>query len=160
MCSTEFITELDCLELSKIKNPTLSLEQREYIVKQRKERYIKLLLDNFSVISDSDINKFKISLESELFTFQEIMTELSPRVVVPTTIESLFIKKDENYEMTYLKLISGKKNEDSVREYIDNILGKKSNWRIKSIYYNPQKNNYRIQLANPIVTLPFTTTQN
>ena len=160
MCSTDFITELNCLQLSKLKNSTLTPNQRDHIVKLRKELYTKLLLDNFSLISDSDISKFKICLESELFTFQEIMTELSLKVVVPTTVNSLFIKKDEIYRLPYLKLISGKKNEDIVRECIDNILGEKYNWRVKSIYYNPQKNNYVIQLANPILTLSFTTILN
>ena len=160
MSSANFNIELNCLKLSRPNNPTLSLEQREHIMKQRKEIYIKLLLDNLSFISDSDISKFKICLESELISFQEIMTELSSKVVVPTTYDSLFIKKDENYKMPYLKLIPGKKNEDTVQEYINNILGKKSNWRVNSSSYNPQENNYVIQLSNPFLTLSFTTTQN
>lgn len=159
MSSETFITELECLKSSKLTNPNLSFKEKEYIMKKRKERYIKLLLDNLNFINDSDILNLKICLESELISFQDILDELnlSSEIVVPTSYDSLVIERNENYQMTNLDLKPGENKEKRVMDYISKLIPSNTNWRVDKSIYNSKKKKFEILVSNPCQNVYFTT---
>ena len=159
MSSESFIDGLECLKMSKPINTKLSSLEKEYIMKQRKEQYKQLLLDNINFIRDSDIIKFKICLESEIISFQEILDELnnSSSIVVPTCHDSLVIEKDQNYRMTCIVLNSDRNREKLVKEYISELIPKQTNWKVDKSYYNNEKKKFEIRVSNPCQEVCFTT---
>lgn len=159
MSSDSFIEGLNCLKLSKPNNPRLSLKEKEYIMKQRKEKYKQLLLDNLNFISDSDIKIFKDCLVLELISFQEIIDELnrSSSIVVPTSYNSLVIEKGQNYRMTSIELTDDKNKEMIVEEYIRKLIPKKTNWKVGKSFYDTQKRSFENRVYNPCQTVRFTT---
>ena len=159
MSSESFIDGLKCLKMSNPINARLSLFEKDYIMKQRKEQYKQLLLENLNYISDSDIIKFKVCLESEIISFQEIVDELnnSSSIVVPTCHDSLVIEKDQNYRMTCIELNSDKSREKLVKEYISELIPKQTNWKVDKSYYNNEKKKFEIRVSNPCQQVCFTT---
>lgn len=162
MSSESFIDGLECLKISKAINSKLSSLEKEYIMKQRKEQYKQLLLDNINFIRDSDIIYFKICLESELINFQEILDELndSSSIVVPTCHDSLVIERDQNYRMTCIELNTDKNREKLVKEYISELIAKRTNWKVDKSFYNTQRKKFEIRVSNPCQTICFTTSFN
>ena len=159
MSSESFIDGLKCLKMSNPINARLSLFEKDYIMKQRKEQYKQLLLENLNYISDSDIIKFKVCLESEIISFQEILDELnnSSSIVVPTCHDSLVIEKDQNYRMTCIELNSDKSREKQVEEYISELIPERTNWKVDKSYYNNEKKKFEIRVSNPCQQVCFTT---
>ena len=159
MSSESFIDGLKCLEISKPNNTNLGLLEKNYIMKQRKELYKQLLLDNLNFITDSDIINFKICLESEIISFKEIVDELndSSSIVVPTCHDSLVIEKNQNYRMTCIELNSDKNREKLVKEYISELIPKKTNWKVDKSFYNNKKKKFEIRVSNPCQQVCFTT---
>ncbi len=157
MAIYDFYHGLDCLTFSRPRKETTSLtsEQLNYLRKIRRGIYQKLLQDNLSLVSETDVNNFRGCLELEGISFYSIINEisLSPQTVIPTNIENIGLVRENSYKLCTSDKLEGIFMEDRVKEELAKIITK--NWIVIGAEYCRPKKEFIVKITNPCrVSIP------